>query len=103
MAYKLITSNRANEQIDNILSYVAIDLHNPGAARALAIDIYESFNRIEEMADTYGYCEDLYLRFRGYRKKRLKRHNYIIIYRIEGNKVHISGVFHLLEDYAKKL
>ena len=103
MAYKLIISNRASEQIDNILFYVAIDLRNPDAARAIATDIAESFDRIEDIADTYGYCEDLYLRFRGYRKKRLKHHNYIIIYRIIGNNVHISGVFHLLEDYAKKI
>jgi len=103
MLYKLVISERAEMNIDNILDYVVNILKNPGAARAIIIDIEEAYNRLEYMAETFGYCNDRYLADRGYRKIALSGHDYLILYRVEGQEVRISGVFHMRENYAQKL
>lgn len=103
MAYKLVISERAERHIDNIIDYVVNTLKNPGAARAILSDIEEVYDKLEYMADSLGYCNDYYLAERGYRKIILSSHNYLIIYRIEGDEVRISGVFHIREEYAQKL
>ena len=66
-------------------------------------DIEEAYNRLEYMAETFGYCNDKYLADHGYRKIALSGHDYLILYLVEGNEVHISGVFHMRENYARKL
>ncbi len=103
MAYKLIISDRAIEQIDSIVGYVKNTLSSPGAAASILSDINEAFDKLEYMAESFGYCNDRYLMLKGYRKMLLARHNYVIIYCVVGQEVRISGVFHMKEDYAKKL
>ena len=103
MHYKLIISERAELHIDNILDYVVNTLKNPSAAKAILCDIEEAYNRLEYMAETFGYCNDNYLAYHGYRKTALSGHDYLILYRVKGNEVYISGVFHMREDYARKL
>ena len=55
------------------------------------------------MAESFRYCNDSYLAGRGYRKIMLSRHDYLILYRVVDDEVQISGVFHMLENYARKL
>ena len=103
MGYKLIISERAESHIDNIIDYVVNTLKNPGAAKAILSDIEEAYDKLEYMADVLSYCNDQYLAKRGYRKIILSSLDYLIIYRIEGDEVLISGVFHMREEYANKL
>ena len=103
MAYNIIISERANEQIDTIVGYVKNTLNSPAAATSILLDIEDSYDKLEHMAEAFGYCNDNYLRSKGYRKKLLARHNYLIIYRIVNQEVHVSGIFHIKEDYASKL
>ena len=103
MTYKLVVSERAEEQIDNIIGYVAVELSNPTAAKAIIDDIEKAYNKLEYMADSLALCQDPYLSQKGYRKYILDDHDYVILYRLENKEVHISGVFHMKEDYASKL
>lgn len=103
MVYKLIISERVERHIDNIIDYVANTLKNPGAAKAILLDIEEAYDKLEYMTDALSFCNDQYLAKRGYRKIILPSHDYLIIYRIEGDEVRISGVFHMREEYANKL
>ena len=61
MHYKLTISERAESHIDNILDYVVNVLKNPGAARAIIVDIEEAYSRLEYMAESFRYCNDSYL------------------------------------------
>lgn len=103
MAYKLFISQRAEEHIDNIVSYVAVTLQNPGAARAIIADIGRTYERLERMADSYAMCQDPYLAYKGYRKIALAKHDYVILYTVIDDRVYVSGVFHMLENYIDKL
>lgn len=103
MAYKLIISRKADENIDNIINYLVVNLSNRQAAEAVIEDIDDAYRKLEERAESYAYCSDSYLASKGYRKLPLSKHSYIILYRVEGDDVFISGVFHTRENYLQKL
>ena len=103
MVYRLLISDKASKNIDDIVSYVAVTLSNPEAAKAIINDIDDAYDRLIKSAEIYPFCNDQYLASKGYRKLSLSKHNYVIIYQIVKDVVHISGIFHFREDYAKKL
>lgn len=103
MIYDLLITKRANEHIDNIIAYLVNVLKNPGAARAVIADIEEAYNKLEYMAESLRYCDDVYLSKKGYRKIALSNHEYVILYIVEGSTVYVEGVFHMREEYIRKL
>ena len=103
MAYRLIVSRSANENIDSIIQYVAVKLLNPQAARAILNDISTAYDKLEEKAEMYPYCNDLYLAHKGYRKLPLDKHDYVILYQLIENEIRIGGIFRTRENYIKKL
>ena len=56
-----------------------------------------------ERKNSFSFCEDSYLASKGYGKFALKKHDYLIIYRVEENTVYLVGFFHMLENYREKL
>lgn len=103
MDYRLIISERADEQLDNIIRYVADESQNQSAAAAILNDISAAYSKLSYMADSFAVCEDPYLASRGYRKYRLADHNYVILYFVDKETVYIAGIFHMREDYVRKL
>ena len=103
MAYKLIISERAGAHLDSIIGYTVHTLKKPGAAAAILTDMEEAFDRLESMPESFAYCNDLHLAQRGYRKVLLSRHDYLMLFRIDNDEIHISGIFHMKEDYANKV
>ena len=73
------------------------------AANNLMEDINQAFALLEAFAASFSFCEDSYLASKGYRKFALKKHDYLIIYRVEENTVYLVGFFHILENYREKL
>ena len=41
----------------------------------------------------YPLCNDSYLARKGYRKLQLDKHEYVILYQVYSNEVHIGGIF----------
>ncbi len=102
MGFSLIISHSAEAKIDSIIRYIAIELSNPTAARNVLNDIEKAYVKLENSADVFPLCYDPVLFERGYHKYILPKHDYVIIYSIRDNTVFISGIFHMLEDYANK-
>lgn len=103
MAYKLVISKNANENIDNIIDYVVNNLYDLQAARLILDDIETAYKKLEDSAEIYALCNDSYLASKGYRKLLLDKHNYVILYQLVNNEVRIGGVFHTRENYVNKL
>lgn len=103
MAYRLIISRNVERQIDNLIDYLVNELKNPGAAKSVLEDINSAYSSLTVNAGVFAFCSDPILRSSGYRKYVLVDHDYLIIYRVEGADVRISGIFHTLENYAEKL
>lgn len=103
MAYRLEIPERTERQIDGCIGYIADVLNNPSAAEAVLTDIEHAWGRLEQFPESFGLCDDPYLEAKEYRKLPLQKHDYIFIYRIDGNTVYVAGLFHMLENYRDKL
>lgn len=62
-------------------------------------DFDETIDTLEKMADSFGYCDSIRLKEMGLHKIGLKNHRYLLIYRINGKRVIIEGMYHELQDY----
>jgi len=103
MTYKVIITNRAEEQLDNTIRYILVQFKNEEAAGSILSDVLEIYNKLEYIAGSAQLCSDPYLAAKGYYKIVLEKHNYLLLYRIHGDEVIVSGIFHMLENYREKL
>lgn len=103
MAYKIVVSQRANEQMEEIIVYIITKLQNKQAAKAVYDDIMNAYDKLEYMAGAMAICEDPYLAAKGYRRLALEHHDYVLLYQMDGSTVYVNGIFHMLEDYRKKI
>ena len=103
MAYNVIIAERAEMQLDRILNHVLYRFRNKQAAKAILADAGKTYERLEIMAGSLNLCEDPYLAEKGYHKIAMEKHSYVMLYQIDGKDVYVNGIFHMLEDYRKKL
>ena len=101
MAYKLIITQAAHNDLDEALDYIANRLANPSAAASLLTKIEECYAQLRDYPSLYELCHDLRLKNLGYRKVPIG--NYVIIYRPaeEEHTVYILRVFYGGRDYQK--
>ena len=103
MRFKLNITLHADELLENIIEYVAVQLSNKSVAISILEDVEKVYNVLEERAEAFPYCEDPFLAAKGIRKALLARHDYVILYRIDEDTVTVEGIFHELENYSSKL
>lgn len=103
MVYNIEVTDRTEKQIENAIQYLAVNFKSMQAAKNLMEDINQAFALLKAFAAPFSFCEDSYLASKGYRKFALKKHDYLIIYRVEENTVYLVGFFHILENYREKL
>lgn len=103
MGFKVIFTDGAKEQIQNILDYLFFELNNAQAAYSVEQDMKETAWRLSRIADSLKLCDNSKLRALGYRTIRLKRHRYFMLYKIVDDMVRVDGVYHDLQDYENVL
>ena len=103
MQFSVEISELAEEQYDSILSYLANVKRNPQAVNGVIDDFDHAVELLERMADTFGYCQDERLRVNGFHKIHLKSYRYLLVYRVNGSKVVIEGMYHELQDYENAI
>lgn len=103
MAYKVIVTENAAQQVENILDYIIYRLHNEKAAIEILYEIEATYKSLEYLAESMAFCYDSYLKAKGYRKISLRNYDYVLLYQIVDDKVYVNGVFHMLENYRDKL
>lgn len=103
MAYKVIETERAVQDLDGILGYIATSLANPTAAAAFADAVETCYANLESMPLLYEQCRDLRLHALGYRKAVIK--NYILIYRVDEKEkiVYVLRFFYGRQNYAERI
>ncbi len=99
--YKLIVSELAHQDLDNIVSYIAVQLANPKAAGDFLDEVNACYGFLKSNPMMYEKCQDKRLTKEGYRKAVIK--NYILVYKInEATKtVNIMRYFYGAQDYTK--
>jgi len=99
--YEVIISPKALSLLDGYIDYIQYKLKNEQAAEAVWQDAVETEAELEKAAGSLNYCTKPILRELGYRSILFRRHRYVMLYRIEGRKAYVDGVYHLLQDYEK--
>ena len=99
--YTINISLAANNDLDEIFSYIANTLAAEQTAVNLMREIQDMILSLSEMPERFGLSLDSTLAKRGYRKVTVKK--YIILYTIDKkNKiVNIMRIFHGSMDYTK--
>lgn len=86
MSYKVELSELASMQYDKFLEYIYFVLKNPQAAGNLMWDFDDTIKILEEQAEHFGYCKSERLRRLGFYKIHLKKHRYLLVYRVRVTK-----------------
>lgn len=80
--YKLIVSELAHQDLDNILSYIVVQLANPMASGDFLDEVDKCYSHLKSNPMMYAKCQDKRLEKEGYRKALIK--NYVLVYKING-------------------
>lgn len=101
MAYKIVITEHAIQDLSEIAEYIAVTLSNPSAAVSLLEDIEKSYDALAQMPYLYEQCRNARLRAMGYRKAVI--HKYIMVHRVDekSQTVYILRFFHGTQDYEK--
>ena len=99
--YKLIVTEAAHQDLDNIVAYISVQLSNPKSAGEFANAVTACHGFLKNNPVMYERCQDGRLRQEGYRKAVIK--NYVLVYKInEASKtVSIMRFFYGAQDYTK--
>ena len=101
MAYKIFETELALQDLDSILSYIALTLNNPSAASSFADEVEKCYSSLEEMPLMFELCHDPRLHALGYHKAAIK--NYVMVYKVDETKKAITVLrfFYGRQDYEK--
>lgn len=103
MQFDVELSELAETQYDNILSYISSELKNQQAVENVINDFGDTIEKLEKMAETFGFCKSKRLKEMGLHKVGFARHKYLFVYRIVDEKVIIEGMYHELQDYENSI
>ncbi len=103
MAYKLVVTEKAESDLDSILTYIVGVLCNVSAATKLADEVEACYKRLAENPHLYGECQQSLLKKARYRKAVIG--NYLMIHRTDDEKeiVYVERYFSEMQDYVSKL
>lgn len=99
MTYRIVITPYAKHQLEMYVAYTATKLKNKQAAKAIMDDAKVTKERLSNVANSLPFCEDETLANYEYRKILFAKHDFFMIYRIDGNKVIVEAMYHELQDY----
>ena len=101
--YRLIITELAHQDLDNIVSYIVVRLANPAAASSFLDEINKCYEYLRSKPIMYSKCYDSRLEKEGYRKAVIN--NYIMVYKVdeEAKMVSILRFFYGAQDYGKMI
>lgn len=99
MSYKVVITPKAKHSLKNYIRYTKNILQNKEAASLIRDDAKNTKERLAKIANILPLCTDADLAKSGYRKIPFKKHDFFMIYRIDGNKVIVEQMYHALQDY----
>ncbi|ACV61549.1 plasmid stabilization system [Desulfofarcimen acetoxidans DSM 771] len=99
--YKLVVSELAHEDLDNIVAYIVVELANPIVAANFLDEVEKYYGYLKNNPFMYERCHDAHLEKETYRKATIK--NYVLVYKVdEPNRVVIIyRFFYGAQDYVK--
>jgi len=101
--YKLIVAELAHQDLDKIISYIAVELVNAVAADNFIDELDKCYGYLKTNPWMYEKCQDKRLEKEGYRKALIK--NYLLVYKIDEafKTVSILRLFYGEQDYIEQI
>ena len=99
--FKLKISPLAENDLHQIIDYIAIELSNPAAAIEQINDFEKAFENICIFPESCPYISNQYVRDKSLRK--LIVNNYLIFYRVEGYEIQVIRVLYRMRNYETLL
>lgn len=101
MAYKIDITPLADQDLDEIVSYISGTLENPIAAASFLDEVESCYGNLEKMPFMFEECRDPQLKALGYRRAVIK--NYVMVYRVDetGKTVYVLRFFYGAREYEK--
>lgn len=99
--WQVSVSVEVQNDLDNFVYYLLVEKFNEQAAIALLDDYDKTVDLLADLAGTLKPLDDPELS--NYRKIRLLKHNYYLLYRIQGNIAVVDRIFHDLQDIDKAM
>ena len=97
-----ITPN-LERKLNKYISYLKNNKKSLQAAQSLFDDFLETRKALETTADLLKNPDDENLKARNLKRINFRRHNYFLLFRINGDVVEIVTMFHGLENYRDKV
>ena len=101
--WNVTVTEDVEQDLDNYVYYLLVEKMNDQAATALLDDYDETIDELAKVAGNLKLLDDEELRAEGYRKIRLRRHSYYLLYRVEGNTATVDRMLHDLQDIDKAM
>lgn len=99
MEYDIVLSVQAQTHFREIINYLIYELQNQQAAISVADDFDETIARLSHVAGSLKLCDDSVLRAKGYHTIRFRKHKYLMVYTVDGDRAYVEGIYHDLQDY----
>ncbi len=103
MAYKVVVTKDAEEDLECFIQYLIIEKGNVQAAENVLNDYDATIESLKYVAGSLKLCDNPRLLQSGYRRINFLNHSYFMIYRIVDHVVFVDNIFHELQDYENKL
>lgn len=99
--YRLVVSELAHNDLDNIVSYIAVQLANPIAAANFLNEVEKCYVYLKSNPLMYERCHDVCLEKEAYHKATIK--NYVLVYKVDESAkvVIIYRFFYGAQNYVK--
>lgn len=99
VSYKVITTPKTLQQLESYVDYIQYTLFNDSAAKSVWQDAQDTATELEIVAGSLLLCKHPKLKKLGYHPMFFLRHQYVMLYRIEGTTAFVEGIYHQLQDY----
>ena len=101
--YKVVVLADAKRDLLRYIDYLRYVKKNLQAARNVMQDYKKTRERLSLVAGSLQDSENILLKRRGLRRMKFLKHDYFLLYKIDGDKAVVMKIFHALEDYENML
>lgn len=101
--YKVTLVPEAEAQIRKYLAYLLLVKQSEQAYNAVKEDYHETIDALSTIAGSIGAPPQQKLRDRGIKKMLFQRHQYVMLFYVDGEEAVVTKIFHTSEDYLNKL
>jgi plasmid stabilization system protein ParE len=101
--FNLLVTELAHQDLNHIISYIAVKLSNPKAAGAFLDEVATCYSFLKSSPLMYAGCLDERLGKAGYRKAIIK--NYVLVFKVDevSRIVTVMRFFYSAQDYTREM